>query len=364
MKSPLTKEITRMNKKIVSLLLAGTTLLVACEQANQGGGTGTTAPAAPSSITKEQAAASVNGQFISKLDLENLQKEIARRNGGQNVPEKTLLDEMIKQELLIQEADKKNLQNSPEILARLEVIKRSLLSQAALQDYLDSHPITDEELKAEYDKKVAGENAVEYKARHILVKTEDEAKKLIEQLNKGAKFEDLAKKNSIEPGAKDSGGDLGWFTADQMVAPFSEAVVGLEKGKYTTAPVKTQFGWHVILREDSRNPSPPPFDAVKEQLRPMVQREKIQAYIEGLKKQAKIEILLPSEQPPAPPAEEAKPAEGQQPAPTEVPSVVNQAAPAPAAGETPRPANAPAPAAEETKPAEEAPATEKAADKK
>ncbi|MGR8934437.1 MAG: peptidylprolyl isomerase [Gammaproteobacteria bacterium] len=309
-----------MNKKLISLLLTGSALLAACEQSGTGSTTtGKTAPqptATAPAITKEQAVAVVNGQFISKAALENLQKEIAQRNGGQSIPAKTLLEELVKQEILIQEANKENLQNSPEVVNRLETIKRSLLSQAALQKYLDAHPITDADLKAEYDKKVGSENAIEYKARHILLKTEAEAKKIIEQLKKGAKFEDLAKKNSTEPGAKESGGDLGWFTANQMVAPFSEAVVAMENGKYSTTPVQTQFGWHVILREDSRTPTPPPFESVKEQLRPMLQREKIQAYIESLRNQAKVETFLPEEKPAAPavenapaPAAESKPAD-------------------------------------------------------
>lgn len=340
-----------MNKKLISLLLTGSALLAACEQSGNGGKTvpgavpsSAPAPAAAApAITKEQAVAEVNGQYISKESLENLQKEIANRNGGQSIPQKTLLEELIKQEILVQEANKENLQNSPEIVARLETIKRSLIAQAALQKHLDSSPITDADLKAEYDKKVAGENAMEYKARHILLKTEAEAKKIIEQLNKGAKFEALAKKNSTEPGAKESGGDLGWFTAEQMVAPFSEAVTKLEKGKYSTAPVQTQFGWHVILREDSRTPTPPPFEAVKEQLRPMLQREKVQTYMEALRNQAKVETFLPAEAPAAPapdtaPDAEAKPAE--QPA---------AAAPAPAAEAKPaeEPAKPqPAPAAD------------------
>lgn len=339
-----------MNKKLISLLLSGSALLAACEQS---GNTNQTAPGATTptasttpAVTKEQAVASVNGQYISKESLDNLQKEIAHRNGGQNIPAKTLLEELVKQEVLVQEANKENLQNSPEIVARLETIKRSLVAQAALQKHLDAHPITDEDLKAEYDKKVVGENAVEYKARHILLKTEDEAKKIIEQLKKGAKFEELAKKNSTEPGAKESGGDLGWFTTDQMVPPFSEAVAKLEKGKYTTTPVQTQFGWHVILREDSRTPTPPPFEAVKEQLRPMLQRERIQTYIETLRNQAKVETYLPPEQPAAPatPATEGAPAPGAETKPAE-PST---AAPAPA----------PAPAEEQKAPAEAQPAPE------
>jgi peptidyl-prolyl cis-trans isomerase C len=343
-----------MNKNIVSLLLAGSALLTACDQtgnapgsAAPGAGATTAAPA----ISKEQAVAAVNGQFISKQSLENLQKEIAQRNGGQSIPQQTLLEELIKQEILVQEATKKNLQNSPEVAARLETIKRSLISQAALQNYLDSQPIGDADLKAEYDKKIAGEAGMEYKARHILLKTEEEAKKIIGQLGKGAKFEDLAKKHSTEPGAKESGGDLGWFTAEQMVAPFSEAVIALEKGKYSAAPIQTQFGWHVILREDARKQTPPPFEAVKEQLRPMLQREKIQTYMETLRNQAKVETFLPAEQPVAPAAEKG---------PTEA-GATQPAAPATAtAPAEAKPASEQAaPAGTEPTPAEKAPETAK-----
>ena len=130
------------------------------------------------------------------------------------------------------------------------------------------------------------------RARHILVKTEPEAKEIIAELDKGADFATLAKDQSTGPSAA-QGGDLGWFSANQMVAPFSEAVIALENGKYTSEPVKTQFGWHVIIREDSRDQTPPSFESVKEQMRPAVQREKIQQYIDGLRKTAKVEVFTP-----------------------------------------------------------------------
>ncbi|HEY8097681.1 MAG TPA: peptidylprolyl isomerase, partial [Methylobacter sp.] len=151
----------------------------------------------------------------------------------------------------------------------------------------------------------------EYKASHILVKTEEEAKKLIAELDKGADFAKLANKHSLDAKESQNGGDLGWFSAGQMVAPFSEAVAALEKGKYTKEPVKTQFGYHVILKEDSRALTPPPLEAVKEQLTPFLQRKKVQGMIEGLRKQAKVEILVPltDEQPKA----EAAPAAAEQP---------------------------------------------------
>ncbi len=321
-----------MKLKLIPLILAGATLLPGCfeEKAKE-----PAAPAAPV-VSKEDAVASVNGVYISKKTLETLEKEIAERSQGQSFPKEQLLEELIQRELLIQQALQKQLDKTPEVIERMATVRNSLLSQAALQDYLKANPVSDEEIKAEYDSKM-GNLGSEYKARHILVKTEDEAKKLIAELEKGGDFQALAKKHSIDPmGAE--GGDLGWFTADRMVPPFSEAVVALENGKFSKQPVQTQFGWHVILREDSRALTPPPLEAVKEQIRPMLQRQKAQTMIENLRKNAKIEMLLPPE--PAKPAE-ANPAAA---APAEQPAAEGQA---PAAAQ---------PAAEGSAPAAEVPA--------
>ncbi|NOV30860.1 peptidylprolyl isomerase [Methylomonas sp. ZR1] len=300
-----------MKLKLIPLILASSVLLPGCfeEKAKEAA-----APAAPT-VSKEDAVASVNGTYISKKTLETLEKEIAERSQGQTFPKEQLLEELIQRELLIQQAVQKQLDKSPEVIERMATVRNSLLSQAALQDYLKANPVTDEEIKAEYDSKMANMGS-EYKARHILVKTEDEAKKLIAELEKGGDFTALAKKHSIDPMGSE-GGDLGWFTADRMVPPFSEAVVALENGKFSKTPVQTQFGWHVILREESRALTPPPFDSVKEQIRPMLQRQKAQAMIENLRKNAKVEVLLP---PTPPKQEEAQPA-----------APADQAAPAPAA---------------------------------
>nr|WP_305907923.1 peptidylprolyl isomerase [Methylomarinum sp. Ch1-1]MDP4520718.1 peptidylprolyl isomerase [Methylomarinum sp. Ch1-1] len=235
----------------------------------------------------------VNGKYISKQSLQALENDIKQRSHGQSsFPKEQLIEELIQRELLVQEALEKKLDQSPEVVERLSTIKNSLLSQAALQNYLKSNPVTDDEIKAEYDSKM-GNAGTEYKARHILVKSEEEAKQLIDELNKGADFVELAKSKSTGPSGP-QGGDLGWFTADRMVAPFSEAVIAMENGKFSTEPVETQFGWHVILREDSRAQTPPPLEAVKEQIRPMLQRQKVQAMMENLRNQAKVEILLPA----------------------------------------------------------------------
>jgi peptidyl-prolyl cis-trans isomerase C len=352
-----------MKKKIIPLLVAGVGLIAGCQQ--QSGDTGSTAPVTPI-VKKEDAVASVNGKYISKAQLESLEKEIAMRAHGASFPKEKLIEELIQRELLIQDALQKQLDKSPEYLEQLEEAKKSILTQTALKNYFKTNPVTDAEIKAEYDSKIVAETGTEYKARHILVKTEDEAKKIIAELDKGGDFAKLANQYSIDAKDSKNGGDLGWFTADQMVKPFSEAVEKLEKGKYTKTPIQTQFGWHVILREDSRAQTPPPLDAVKAQLTPYLQRQKFQKLIETMRQQAKVEILVPlteekpkAEEAAAQPSAEQKPAtEGaaaNAPAPAQekAPEAAKPevSAPAPAEAETP----AAEPAKEEAKPAEQAP---------
>ena len=300
-----------MKKKILPLFVAGTALIAGCGPTPTDG---TNTSAAKPVIEKADAVAVVNGQYIGKSTLAELEKEIAERSHGQTFPKEKLIEELIQRELLVQDAIQKQLDKSAEIVAQLDSAKKTLLTQADVQNFIKANPVTDAEVKAEYDSKVAGENGIEYKARHILVKTEAEAKKIIAELDKGGDFAKLANKNSLDAKESQNGGDLGWFVAGQMVAPFSEAVAKLEKGKYTTTPVQTQFGYHVILREDSRAQTPPPLDAVKEQLMPYLQRKKVQTMVESLRKQAKVEILVPLVDEPAKapaPAADAKPADGQ-----------------------------------------------------
>jgi peptidyl-prolyl cis-trans isomerase C len=277
-----------MNINFLPLLIASAAIVTACDPK---GSSSLSAPA----VKKEDAIASVNGQYISKKTLEDLEKDLAARSHGQApaFPKEKLVDELVQREILVQDAVLKKLDQSPEVVAQLDAAKKAILTQASLKAYLDANPITDADIKKEYDSKVGGANGTEYKASHILVKTEDEAKKLLAELDKGGNFAKLANKHSLDAKESQNGGDLGWFNPSQMVAPFSEAVAKLEKGKYTKTPVKTQFGWHIILSEDTRKQAAPPLEAVKEQLTPMLQREKIQSMVEGLRKQAKVEILIP-----------------------------------------------------------------------
>lgn len=279
-----------MNKKLIPLfLLASTSLLTAC---NQDKVATTDSGLASATVAKEDAIAVVNGKYISKTSLASLESEIAKSNGGQSIPKEKFIEELIRRELLIQEAVQKKLNETPEYTKQLDTLKASLLTQAAVQNFFKSNPVTDADLKAEYDKNVA-DSGTEYKARHILVKSEEDAKQIITELSGGTDFAELAKTKSTGPSGP-KGGDLGWFASGQMVAPFSEAVIALADNKFTLVPVKTQFGYHVILREGSRAKTPPPFESIKEQIRPMLQRKKLQGFLEGLREQAKVEILLPA----------------------------------------------------------------------
>ena len=184
--------------------------------------------------------------------------------------------------LLAEEAESKGLDQDPEVAAQIKLQRLSVLASALATNYLKENPPTEAELRAEYNAQVAGFQPEQYKARHILVESEDAAKGVIAELDEGADFAELAKEKSTGPSGP-NGGDLGWFPPDSMVKPFSDAVVALENGAYTAEPVQTQFGWHVILREDSRETQPPSFEEVRDRLRPTVEQKKLQAYLDGLR---------------------------------------------------------------------------------
>lgn len=244
-------------------------------------------------ISPANTAATVNGKAISKNALTSLISDVEKQSGGeQKVQQDKAVEVIIGRELLRQEAEKKGLAKNPEVAGRLENAARDVLAQAAVDDLKKTTKVTDEELRKEYDAKVGGADLTEYKARHILVSTEEEANSVIAKLKKGAKFPDLAKKLSKDPSAKQNGGDLGWFKAGQMVPEFSAAVAALQNGETSASPVQTKFGWHVIQKEDSRKGEAPAFDDVKEQIRNVMIAQKLQQHVEELKKAAKIENSL------------------------------------------------------------------------
>lgn len=206
---------------------------------------------------------------------------------------KLVLDRLIDMTVLAQNAEKTGLDKDPKVASELLVQHEGLLAQSLVRQYLDQHPVSDDQVKAEYAKRMQAMPSEEYRARHILVSSEQQAKDIIAQLNKGADFAKLAKKYSSDGSAK-SGGELGWFSPDTMVAPFSAAVEKLKKGEYTRAPVHTQFGWHVIQLEDTRTSPAPSLDSVRQQIQNELQGKSIEDYVNGLRGSAKVDIKTPA----------------------------------------------------------------------
>lgn len=196
---------------------------------------------------------------------------------------------LINQELLSRAAVEKGLDKEPRLVAAMEMLRREQLTKAYLEDYVKNHPVTDAEIKAEYDQAKAGAGGNEYKARHILVKTEAEAKAIIAQLNKKVAFEKLAKEKSIDKGSAKNGGDLGWNIPGSFVKEFSEAMQALKKGESSKTPVKSQFGWHVIKMDDIRPTQFPPLDQVKGEVRQQLQQKRVREAVAELRAKAKIE---------------------------------------------------------------------------
>ena len=200
---------------------------------------------------------------------------------------KAVTEELVRREVLAQEAKKKGLDKQPQIAAQMDLARQAVLIRADLQDYVKSNPVTDADVKAEYEKIKNNLGDKEYKVRHILVDKEDDAKGIITKLQNGQKFDDLAK-DSKDPGSKDKGGDLGWSNPGMFVKPFSEAMVKLDKGKFTPQPVKSDFGYHVILLEDVRPLKAPPFDEIKPQLQQRLQQQKVEKHMMELRAAATV----------------------------------------------------------------------------
>ena len=235
-----------------------------------------------------QNVATVNGTAIpqSRADL------LVTEQKSQGAPDSEQLraavkEELIRREVLSQEARKKSLDKSAAVQAQMDMARQAVLIRAYLQDFVKAHPVSDADVKAEYDKIKSQLGDKEYKARHILVEKEEEAKAIIAKLDKGEKIDDLAKQ-SKDPGSKDKGGDLGWANPASFVKPFADALSKLEKGKYTTTPVKTDFGYHVIKLEDSRRLKAPAFDEVKGQLKQRLEQQRVEKHIAELRSKAAV----------------------------------------------------------------------------
>ena len=204
--------------------------------------------------------------------------------GQPDTPElrQAIRDELNTRELLVREAKKQGLDKTPGMKAEMDLTSQTVLVRAFMADYLKAHPVPEDVLHKEYDQIKTQMGDKEYKVRHILVEKEDEAKDIIAQLQKGEKFEKLADR-SKDTGSKANGGDLDWNVPANFVKPFADAMVGLQKGKYTATPVQTQFGWHVIQLDDVRDAKVPGFDEVKPQLAQRMQGQVVERYLKDLR---------------------------------------------------------------------------------
>jgi peptidyl-prolyl cis-trans isomerase C len=239
-----------------------------------------------------QNIAIVNGKAVPKARVDALLKQVdaqAKAQGQQLPPdlEQRARDKVVLDEIFTQEAERRGMAASAEYKAQMEQARTAILIQTLFADFQKKNPVSDAEVQAEYDKFKAQAAGTEYRARHILVESEDEAKKLIAQIKGGGNFEEIAKKSSKDPGSGANGGDLDYAAPGSYVPEFGAAMVKLKKGEMTEAPVKTQFGWHIIKLEDTREAKFPALEEVKPQIEQRLAQQKLAKYREDVRTKAK-----------------------------------------------------------------------------
>ena len=237
-----------------------------------------------------QNVAVVNGKPVPTARVEALKQQV-ERSGRPVTPDmmQQIKEEVVTREIFMQEARRLGLESRADYRNQLELARQTLLIRELFAEFQKKNPVTDAEVKAEYDKFVAANGGKEYRARHILVEKEDDAKKIIADVKKGAKFDEIAKKQSKDPGSGANGGDLDWAGPSSFVPEFSQAMVKLAKGQMTDVPVKSQFGWHVIRVDDLRDAKLPPLDQIRPQIAQQLQQQKLSRFQEELRTKAKVE---------------------------------------------------------------------------
>ncbi len=235
-----------------------------------------------------QNVATVNGKAVPKARVDLLLQQ-AQRAGQPVTPEMQgqARDQVVIREIFAQEAERRGIAASADFRSQMELARQSILIRELFDDWRKKNPITDAEAQVEYDKFRAQSVGTEYRARHILVEKEEEAKALLAQLKGGAKFEDLAKASSKDPGSGANGGDLDFAKAESYVPEFGGALTKLKKGEMTEAPVKTQFGYHIIRLDDTREATFPPFAEVRDQIKQRIEQVRLQGYQDELRTKAK-----------------------------------------------------------------------------
>jgi peptidyl-prolyl cis-trans isomerase C len=237
-----------------------------------------------------QNLAIVNGKPVPSARVDALLEQVAR--SGRPVDDGVraqVKEEVIAREIFMQEAEKRGLKASKEYKAQIELAAQAILIRELFADFQKKNPVTDADVKAEYDKFVAANAGQEYRARHILVDKEEDAKAIIASIKKGGKFDEIAKKQSKDTGSGANGGDLEWAAAASYVAEFSEAMVKLKKGEMTETPVKSQFGWHVIRLDDTRQAELPPLAELKDQIQQHLTQQKLTGFQQQLREKAKVQ---------------------------------------------------------------------------
>lgn len=317
-----------MNLKYLSACLAAAAALALAGCGSSGNGNN-------NQNQNNQAAASDNSPVVATVNGEPIHQStlttfIDKRTGGAGAKlspqdRQTLLDQLVNLKVLAEQARQQGIARQDDVQAEIQIQRQALLANALVHNYLEQNPVSDQQVEQAYNDQVKGMDQKEYKARHILVTDKKTAEQMIDKLDHGADFAALAKKTSTGPSAK-SGGELGWFSPSDMVKPFAQAVEKLKKGKYTKQPVKTQFGWHVILLEDTREVPKPALNDLKPAIQNKLRAQQVEAYVNKLRSQAKVEI-------------KQQQAGAAQQMPTPATGSQNMAAPAPASSSMPQPAS-------------------------
>ena len=269
----------------VALLVATAAITIGCQQNNQAVAQSTPKDA----VLSQGVVAVVNGVGISEEAFRDFFSHTAKRQPDAEPDRKSVLNEMITLELVKQRAEQTGLDKREDVAAELERLRTNLLANTFLSERMEGMSFSDERLKQEYELQVSQLSRKEYKARHILSKTEQDAKGVIVELDNGAEFAQLAKEKSTGPSGP-QGGDLGWFSPNTMVPPFAQAVASMSKDSYSKQPVQTQFGWHVILLEDTRELNPPSFEEIKDRLQNILATKTLRSFLEELRAKADVQV--------------------------------------------------------------------------
>ncbi len=270
-----------MKKQIFALALLLPTLALAQQPAK---------PAAAPAVAKEGPVATVNGTQIPRQRLDLVVRQQTARGAPDNEQLRAQVREaLVNNELLIQEANRSGIAKKAEVQQQIDLARQEVVANAVVSEYLRAHPVSDADIQKEYDRARVQTGDKEYKARHILVATEEDARSVLADLKKGGKFDDVAQKRSLDEGTRPRGGDLDWNVPGNFDKPFADAMVKLEKGKMTDAPVRSRFGFHVIQLDDVRPVNFPPLAQVKPQIQQRLVGQRVDTLIRELRAKAKIE---------------------------------------------------------------------------